>query len=143
MNPLLFITLALIGCAAPRPHDAAYAVACSPSIAHKHEPKGCFLYSQSVIAPLKAAGATNIHRLTYHWMESEPIYACVPQPSPTTGYHTVVAYTDTLGQNWICDNERPWPKHTLGTTMQERCEWFAMDFGTPHPVEVIMDVPIK
>lgn len=142
MKPLLFIALAFIGCAAPRPHDAAYAVACSSSIPHKHESQGCFLYSQSVIAPLKSSGAKDIHRLTYHWMDAD--FSNPKQVGPVqTGYHTVVAYTDTLGQNWICDNERPWPKHTLGTTMQERCEWFAMDFGTPHPVEVIMDVAIK
>lgn len=140
---LLSFAVAVASCAAPRPHDATYDVACSAAVPHKHEAQGCFLYSQSVIAPLKKAGATNIHRLTYHWMNWEPIYACVPQNPVQTGYHTVVAYTDTLGQNWIVDNERPWPKHTLGATMEERCNWFTMEFSTPHAVDLLYDVAIK
>lgn len=131
---LLLLPLALLGCAHPLPRTASYDVARSASVPHKAKAVECTPYAEAVAPLLAKSGATNIHRLTYRWLKGNGKAA-------SRGTHSVVAYTDALGQDWICDNEWPWPRHTLGTDMEERCRWFVRRHGEGAGLTLISDVP--
>lgn len=136
MRFLSLLLLALAGCAQPRPRTASYDVACSAAVPHKLEQGACLSYAEAVVPKLKATGATNIHCLTYRWLRGNGTQSY-------RGIHAVVAYTDSLGQDWICDNEWPWPRRTLGTDMEERCRWFVRRHGEGAGLTLVSDTPFS